>query len=256
MLLVNTIFTSTGVISRFGHALNPLANFSVSLGVNDGCRRAAIICEFFRRKRAASLSLAEARSRARAVSFCVSASKMSLNVWMLPSAVEIKPLVIHSPATPETIKSQPRSATTFAQSGTWDSRKNQPDLSIWMRRCMEIISYSSSGASKTRPTTTPFVENNNQPNHRSLQHRRSPRIKSSMYLANSGDGSINPDSDSDERRAYLLGDFFRFLAVAGVVFLVVTFLCVWEFTIGINKSIKQLYRGNIMLYKRRYSAII
>jgi hypothetical protein len=44
------------------------------------------------------------------------------------------------------------------------------------------------------------------------------------------------------------------LVAAGAVILYS--FCIWEFTIGIKKSIKQLYRGNILLDMCRYSAIL
>jgi hypothetical protein len=64
-----------------------------------------------------------------------------------------------------------------------------------------------------------------------------------MYFASSGGGGISPEWDSYNRRESMVDDFVRFLKIAAVVFLVELALCVWEFTIGIKKSIKNLYKG-------------
>ena len=98
-----------------------------------------------------------------------------------------------------------------------------------------------------RPTTTILVAPNSHPNQKSLQYRRSALIRSSIRLVSSG-GNISPEVDSDDRRAHMLATFLKFLFVAGGVFLIVIVLCVWEFTIGIRKSIKKLYNVNITLY--------
>ena len=54
--------------------------------------------------------------------------------------------------------------------------------------------------------------------------------------------NLNPCSDcSPQTKAIVC--FLWFLVLAGVAYVVVSVLCVWEFTLGIKESIKSLRKG-------------
>jgi len=166
----------------------------------------------------------------------VSASRMSLNSWIFASAWENRTVVNNSPATPPTINNQPKNANTFTQSGACGSFSATLNLLISYLRRMELISCANSGPSQTRPTTTIAVDRTSHQNQMSLQISRSALIRSSVYFASSGGGSISPELDSDSRREQMVSGFLRFMEIAGIVFVIVVALCFREFTIGIKKS--------------------
>jgi hypothetical protein len=59
----------------------------------------------------------------------------------------------------------------------------------------------------------------------------------------SGAGTI--DFSSEDHRTEAIIKFLRFLLGAAIAYVITSILCVWEFTIGIKKSIKKLYTGKI-----------
>src|SRR5438270_7040936 len=134
---------------------------------------------------------------------------MSANVWRSRSASETIVSEYHSPNTPTIMNSQPASAATFTKSEVWDSRIDAPELSILILDRMARMSCITSKASISRPTTTSFVDSKNQPNQTLLQYKRSPCMRSSMYLASGG--SINLNWDSYVSRPAMLDDFYRVL---------------------------------------------
>jgi hypothetical protein len=69
-------------------------------------------------------------------------------------------------------------------------------------------------------------------------------MRSSIALLNSG-GSIDPEADSDARRARMWTYFYAALIVLGTGYIVGVIVDMREFIIGITKSIRRHYRGKI-----------
>jgi hypothetical protein len=68
-------------------------------------------------------------------------------------------------------------------------------------------------------------------------------MRASVLAASSGDISISPEWDSEVRREQTMDAFACFLQFSAFVAVVVSLLCIWEFSIGIKKSIKKLFKG-------------
>jgi hypothetical protein len=58
-----------------------------------------------------------------------------------------------------------------------------------------------------------------------------------------GDGIIDDDLGSDDRKTRVLIAALKFLIALSVLYATVAILCIWEFTIGIKKSINRLFIG-------------
>jgi hypothetical protein len=59
-----------------------------------------------------------------------------------------------------------------------------------------------------------------------------------------GEG-IGQHDDSDDQMTEMLVVFLWFIIGVGIAFVIISVICVWEFTIGIKKSINKLYNGNL-----------
>jgi hypothetical protein len=101
--------------------------------------------------------------------------------------------------------------------------------------------------------TTNAVETKSQSKYQSLKPCKSALIDKSRDWtiacasgASSGDPwgkYIAQDEASDERRTQMMVSFLKFLIGAAITYVIVILLCVWEFTIGIKESIKNLLMG-------------
>jgi hypothetical protein len=195
----------------------------------------------------ASRSVWDARSKALAarslavpVFFWASVSRVSSNFCMNPSALETKLSATNSPATPTTIRSHPKETTNFTQAGIWRSGECRSALTAFM------LSSHISGNSNSSPRTTTPVEISNELKHVFLNASKSALIRSSIPLstsgANTGGGEIGGKIiDADDQQTEALITLIKFLIVIAVACVIMSLVCIWEFTIGIKKSIKQLY---------------
>ena len=96
----------------------------------------------------------------------------------------------------------------------------------------------TSGASQMMPIATAIVEPTSAQNH-SLDHSsKSARIILLRARARSGSsGNIGLSEKEIDRNEF----FLTFLELAGLAYVIALLLCIWEFTIGIKESIKNLF---------------
>ena len=192
-------------------------------------------------------------------SFRASVNNISSNVCTYPSALDTKLSATYSPATPTTINNQPMKAANFAQLGTLFSGSEKRNLRVnrqWLT--IEVISCHSSGPSKIRPTTTRPVAANSQLKHEFLYASNPACMRSSTPLSvlGAGIGGTAIDLSDGDKRTDAMVAFIWYVIIAAVIYVIVSVLCIWEFTIGIKESIKNIFNGQFMLDIRRYIAYI
>jgi hypothetical protein len=71
------------------------------------------------------------------------------------------------------------------------------------------------------------------------------RSSTPLRVFGSGIDGSTIDFTSEDRRTEAMVVFVKFLLGAAIAYAILSILCIWEFTIGIKKSIKHLYRGHI-----------
>jgi len=92
-------------------------------------------------------------------------------------------------------------------------------------------------------------------NHRSLAATGLAFAHSSSFAIKSM-GNIEPDEESDAKRAQAMRSVDIALVVALCAYITTLFLTVLDATIGIKRFIQNLYTGKVMLYICRYIAYI
>jgi len=131
-------------------------------------------------------------------------SLASPHSWMLASRSFTLTSEYRSPPTPTTMRIQPTNASTFA---AWILRSRGVSIRYLKygihSRAISFSSYRSSGNSNTRPTNTAVVNLASRPNHRSLGPTKSCVAHWASFSTRSG-GSINPYTESDERRMRIM----------------------------------------------------
>ncbi len=95
----------------------------------------------------------------------------------------------------------------------------------------------TSGASQIMPIATAIVETTSTQNQKLDAASRVPRIILSKTALRLGSISGSRTDDGIDRNNF----FISLLEAAGIAYLIVSVLCIWEFTIGIKESIKNLF---------------
>jgi hypothetical protein len=189
---------------------------------------------------------------------CVSTSTLSSRTRTLVSASLTKYSATPSPATPSATSIQPMSPA-FATHFRWRSflvtssgqTRSQPFKSSFLTRMYQNVltraialrprptACQTSGASQTMPTATTMVEMTRNQNQKFDHASKPPRMALSSASADSGLGGVIGSHKDVDRTEF----FLTFLEVFGVTYVIVSVLCIWEFTIGIKESIKNLFCG-------------